>query len=52
MEKKCQICDKELSDDEWYMIYRKKICGSEECKLKAAENYKPSDSPTFCRGGK
>lgn len=39
---KCEICGKELSDDEWGIIYGKKICSSRinnDCKNKALMEY-------------
>jgi len=32
-------------------MYRRKLCGSDECRAEAANDYKPSKTPRDCLGG-
>ena len=45
---KCDVCGNEAIG----RIYNKTLCASTECREKAEKEYRPSRSPTWCRGGK
>jgi hypothetical protein len=43
----CDVCGGEAIGT----MYRRKLCGSEECRAEASEGYVPGRTPRDCLGG-